>query len=219
MIVLRSGASVFKCAPDRAKFQYSHKWGAKDMSSLYKTKSDRPSSGRDLSFSDEDYSRLRNIANVLIRREMTNTLTATGLVHEWFLKSIKSRFSPHERVEELNESSQFRYASRNMKQILIDRARSRISRQKSERGATHSLVDNSTLLKLKEADEFIVALEDALLLMQATMPENSQLVRLRVFEGKSIEESAEILGMARATAFRKWSFCKVWLASRLDCPV
>tara|TARA_B110000495_G_scaffold191191_1_gene194085 strand:+ start:476 stop:1045 length:570 start_codon:yes stop_codon:yes gene_type:complete len=189
------------------------------MSSLYETKSDRPSSGRDLSFSDDDYSRLKNIANGLIRREMTSTLTATGLVHEWFLKSIKSRFSPQERVDELNESPQFRYASRNMKQILIDRGRSRISRKKSERNATHSLVDNSTLLKLQEADEFIVALEDAVLLMQATMPENAQLVRLRVFEGKSIEESAEILGMARATAFRKWSFCKVWLASRVDCPV
>ena len=189
------------------------------MKSLYETKSDRPSSGRDLSFSNDDYSRLKNIANGLIRREMASTLTATGLVHEWFLKSIKSGFSPHERVDELNESPQFRYASRNMKQILIDRGRSRISRTKSEKNATHSLVDNSTLLKLQDADEFMVALEEAVLLMQATMPENAQLVRLRVFEGKSVEESAEILGMARATAFRKWSFCKVWLASRVDCPV
>ena len=189
------------------------------MSSHYVTKSDRPLSGRDLSLSNDDYSRLKNIANGLIHREMTSTLTATGLVHEWFLKSIKSRFYPHERVDELNESPQFRYASRNMKQILIDRGRSRISRKKSERNAFPSLVDDSTLQRIHEADKFIFALEEAVLLMQDSMPENAELVRLRVFEGKSIEEAAEMLSMARATAFRKWSFCKVWLASRLDCPV
>ena len=107
MIVLFSDGSAFKWASDLDKFQWSHRRVVQNMSSLYETKSDRPSSGRDLSFSDDDYSRLKNIANGLIRREMTSTLTATGLVHEWFLKSIKSRFSPQERANELNESPQF----------------------------------------------------------------------------------------------------------------
>ena len=170
-------------------------------------------------FSDAHYSRLKLIANGLIRREMTSTLTATGLVHEWFLKLAKSRFSNCETTGVLSESPQFRFASRNMKQILIDRARSRISRKKSERNSSYSLIEESTLEKIHKADKFVVALGEAVSLMQESMPENAQLVCLRVFEGKSIEEAAEALGMARATAFRKWAFCKVWLASRLDCPI
>jgi RNA polymerase sigma factor (TIGR02999 family) len=189
------------------------------MSSLYDTDIKAASSNHSSEFSDDHYSQLKQIANGLIRREMTSTLTATGLVHEWFLKSMKSRFDSAEVSEEVSESPQFRFASRNMKQILIDRARSRISRKKSEKNAFHSLVDDSTLQRIHEAEKFIVALEEAVLLLEDSMPENAELVRLRVFEGKSIEDAAEMLSMARATAFRKWSFCKVWLASRLDYPV
>ena len=189
------------------------------MSSLYNSESCGKSPESKIDFSAAHYLQLKSIANGLIRRELTSTLTATGLVHEWFLKLAKSRFSKRETTNKTSELPQFQFASRNMKQILIDRARSRISRKKSERNSPYSLIDESTLEKIHEADKFVVALGEAVSLMQESMPENAQLVCLRVFEGKSIEEAAEALGMARATAFRKWAFCKVWLASRLDCPV
>lgn len=189
------------------------------MSSLYNSESCDKSPESKVDFSAAHYLQLKSIANGLIRRELTSTLTATGLVHEWFLKLAKSRFSKRETTNKTSELPQFQFASRNMKQILIDRARSRISRKKSERNSPYSLIDESTLEKIHELDKFVVALEEAVSLMRESMPENAQLVCLRVFEGKSIEEAAEALGMARATAFRKWAFCKVWLASRLDCPV
>lgn len=187
------------------------------MSSLFETDIDLPDTAK-FDFSDTQYSQLKGIANGLIGRELSSTLTATGLVHEWFLKLAKSRFASVCTNESLSDAPPFQFASRNMKQILIDRARSRISRKKSESQASHSLVDESTLEKIHAAEQFIVALEDAVQLLEESMPENASLVRLRVFEGKSIEEAAKILGMARATAFRKWSFCKIWLASRLECP-
>ncbi|MDB4623498.1 ECF-type sigma factor [bacterium] len=188
------------------------------MNSLYDTDSGNDSAETIVEFSDDQYSQLKLIANGLVRREMSSTLTATGLVHEWFLKLAKSRLSSSVASITFAESPNFRFASRNMKQILIDRARSRISRKNSEKNSSYSLIDESTLRKIHEADKFIVALGDAVSLMQESMPENANLVRLRVLEGKSIEEAAEILGLARATAFRKWSFCKTWLASRLDAP-
>jgi len=172
----------------------------------------------DFDLRNDQYSQLKRIANGLIRREMTSTLTATGLVHEWFLKTARERLRNSVATEEFSKTSQFRYAPRKMKQILIDRARSRISRKNSEKNSSHSLVDESSLQKMHEAEQFVIALEEAVQLMEESMPENAQLMRLRVFDGKSIEEAAEMLGMARATAFRKWSFCKVWLASRIDRP-
>ena len=51
--------------------------------------------------------------------------------------------------------------------------------------------------------------------MQKSMPEKAESIRLRVFEGKSIQEPADQLGMSKATAFRKWNFSKPWLKSRL----
>lgn len=188
------------------------------MSSLFETDTDLPDTAK-FDFSDTQYSQLKGIANGLIGRELSSTLTATGLVHEWFLKLAKSRFAKMGSNKSLSEAPPFQFASRNMKQILIDRGRSRISRKKSESQASQSLVDESTLGKIHAAEQFIVALEEAVQLLDDSMPENASLVRLRVFEGKSIEEAAKILGMARATAFRKWSFCKIWLASRLECPV
>ena len=188
------------------------------MNPSYNTNTGTNSAETIVEFSDDQYSQLKLIANGLVRREMSSTLTATGLVHEWFLKLAKSRLSNSDAPITFAESPHFRFASRNMKQILIDRARSRISRKNSEKNSSYSLIDESTLRKIHEADKFIVALGDAVSLMQESMPENANLVRLRVFEGKSIEEAAEILGLARATAFRKWSFCKTWLASRLDAP-
>jgi hypothetical protein len=36
-------------------------------------------------------------------------------------------------------------------------------------------------------------------------------VRLKLFAGTSIEESAELLGGSRATAYRDWAYARAWL--------
>ena len=163
----------------------------------------------------EKYTLLKSIADRLVRREMVCTLTATGLVHEWFLKSMKSRQSGHGSSRVIFETIRLGFVSRVMKQILIDRGRSRIARNRVEANASLGLVDDAWRQKFQEADEFILEFHDILSLMEKSMPENAEMVRLRVFEGKSIQEAADQLGMSRATAFRKWNFSKLWLKSRL----
>ena len=170
----------------------------------------------DSGLSLEIYARLKNIAKALMGREIASTLTATGLVHEWYLKSSKASQRVGKSMAPITETLQFRFAARAMRQILIDRSRARITRNKLESKVAHDMSDNAKLRGINEADQFVYALEDAIQLMQDSMPENARLVRLRLLEGKSIDEAAEQLGMARATAFRKWSFCKVWLQSRLQ---
>ena len=46
--------------------------------------------------------------------------------------------------------------------------------------------------------------------------EAADLVRLHVFGGLSVEEAGAALGMARATAYRNWSFARAWLRAALS---
>ena len=50
----------------------------------------------------------------------------------------------------------------------------------------------------------------------AVEDEDSAVVaRLRLFTGLTVEESAEALGLSRATAFREWAYAKAWLTTAL----
>ena len=156
-----------------------------------------------------EYTRLRHIARGLIQNENTCTLTATGLVHELLLKERRRLGDFHAESDGRREPLPF--ASRMMKQILIDRARRRKTRKNSEDQA------KARISGQRETDpQFFVDLDDAVNLMGTTMPLNAELVRLHLYAELSIADAADKLGISRATAHRKWAFCKTWLASRIN---
>ncbi|MFN5768410.1 MAG: ECF-type sigma factor [Pirellulaceae bacterium] len=158
------------------------------------------------------YLQLRSIAQRLIAAESKRcTLTATGLVHELYLKM--QRWSERQGTA---IPGQFPYATRIMKQILIDRARSRIARDRAERTSLEPL--NSTSYPLRDPSRAayrLVALEHAILLLEQELPQMAELVRLHCLDDLSLEEAAGRLGISRATAYRHWAFCKAWIASHL----
>ncbi|MCP4778855.1 MAG: hypothetical protein GY880_31970 [Planctomycetaceae bacterium] len=88
-------------------------------------------------------------------------------------------------------------------QQFINRARSRLGRKRSEVQYSKNSSSRHLLSQENELRNVVCSLTESLELMQKSMPENAELVRLRVFEGKSIQEPADQLGMSRATAFRK----------------
>jgi predicted DNA-binding protein (UPF0251 family) len=47
-------------------------------------------------------------------------------------------------------------------------------------------------------------------------PSSAEVARHRLFAGLSTDETAEALGISRATAFREWAYARSWLASALD---
>lgn len=158
-----------------------------------------------------EYSRLRKIARGLIRDERECTLTATGLVHELLLRDSQRR----DRMDvgsnpQWLPARQLPYAARIMKQILIDRARRRRTRKQSE---DQTSVSNTS--QHQSASQFVVDLDDAINELGTVMPENAELARLHLYAELSIEAAADKLEISRATAYRKWAFCKSWLASRL----
>jgi RNA polymerase sigma factor (sigma-70 family) len=61
----------------------------------------------------------------------------------------------------------------------------------------------------------LLALDEALDQLELEHPQKAQLVKLRYFVGFSLEESADHLGISRATAQREWAFARAWLFGKL----
>lgn len=164
---------------------------------------------------DEDYQALRKRAQNLLRFETACTLTATGLVHEMMIRL--QGYWTRQRVDSEAVANPTPLASRVMKQILIDRARKRLSRGRCEEVACSKQVDlDGQGYRRDRLAYFLVELDDAIRLLSESLPELAQLARYRLYDELSVEESAKALGWSRAKAYRKWDFCRAWLATRVS---
>ena len=65
-------------------------------------------------------------------------------------------------------------------------------------------------------DQWAAYLDEALCRLAAEDPTKAELVKLRFFGGLSVEDAGRVLGIARATADRYWSYARVWLYSALS---
>ena len=159
-----------------------------------------------------EYAGLKNLAKTLLRREKTCTLTCTGLVHELLLKEARTSGSLKAAAIGVKESRlDMRVAQRIMRQLLIDRARRRQTRQRCE-----ELSATFGASRTKDrASVFVLALDDASAQLSALEPIGAELLRLHFFAGVSFEDAGAQLGLSRATAYRKWDFCRCWLAAQL----
>ncbi|MBL0940870.1 MAG: sigma-70 family RNA polymerase sigma factor [Gemmatimonadaceae bacterium] len=162
------------------------------------------------------YDELRDIAARHMRHEReSHTLQPTALLHEALLRILVDDADFEDRAHLL------RTASRAMRHVLVDHARSRAA---AKRGGA-LLVTFDDALGANAADERhhhddraldILALEDALVELAAADARCAQVVDLRVFAGLGVEEIARILGVSTPTVKRDWAFARAWLAERLS---
>jgi RNA polymerase sigma factor (TIGR02999 family) len=162
------------------------------------------------------YSQLRQVARSAARRERPeNTLQATGLVHEAFIRLSQQRSSRWS-----NRSEFFGWASRVMRQILVDHARARQA-QKRGGGAVHASLDDESLalhdvLAAPTSPWMeLLALDEALTRLKALDPQQARVVELRFFGDLGVEETAECLGISTATVKREWATARAWLLREL----
>jgi RNA polymerase sigma factor (TIGR02999 family) len=152
------------------------------------------------------YQKLRSLAADLLAQESSNqTLEATALVHEAYVRLVDS----DEEQKWNHRGHFFGAAAEAMRRILVERAR---RKQRLKHGGEHQRVemDVDRLTCAISSDE-ILALDEALDRFSKEEPEKAQLVKLRFFAGLSIEEAAEVLGISRATASRHWTYARAWL--------
>jgi RNA polymerase sigma factor (TIGR02999 family) len=157
------------------------------------------------------YAELRKIAAQQLRREQPGqTLEATALVHETYLRLFGG-----DQVPRWNNRRHFiSAAAQVMRRILVDRARHKLS-SKGGGQMNRQAVEASCLAATSSPAE-VVAVHDALDDLAAADATAAELVKLRYFAGFSIEEAAEILQLSRATAYRLWMYARAWLRASLD---
>jgi RNA polymerase sigma factor (TIGR02999 family) len=101
-----------------------------------------------------------------------------------------------------------------MRRILVDLARRRASQKRGGNLDRIDLLDQPASFDANQLD--LLALDEALQKLEAEHPDKAQLVMLRYFSGCSLEQAAEMLGISRATAQRRWTFARAWLYGQLN---
>jgi RNA polymerase sigma factor (TIGR02999 family) len=152
---------------------------------------------------------LRRIAARHMRRENPNhTLQTTALMNDAFLKLVGQR-----EVRWQNRAHFFALSSQVMRRILLDHAR---GRDRAKRGGDLDRVElREAEAVSRERSEELIALDDALKRLAEFDPLKSRVVEMRHFGGLTVEETAEVLGVAPITVMRHWSLAKAWLRREL----
>lgn len=158
------------------------------------------------------YDELRRLAAGYLRRERQGqTLQATALVHEAYVRLVQPGEHPwHGRTHFLA------IAAISMRQILVDRARRRGAAKRG--GGAQRITLDDAILPAPQADAAIdlVALDDALTRLAALDPMQARIVELRYFGGLTVEEAAEVVGVSPATLKRHWTLARAFLKKALD---
>jgi RNA polymerase sigma factor (TIGR02999 family) len=157
------------------------------------------------------YDELRQLAAQKLAREKPGqTLQATALVHEAYLRLVDA-----EKVRHWDSRGHFfAAAAEAMRRILVDGAR---RRRAQKRGAGLDRIDLPELAGPAEDEPVdLLALDEALQKLEALHPQKAQVVKLRFFAGRTLEETAQALGIARATAQRHWAWARAWLYGQLN---
>jgi RNA polymerase sigma factor (TIGR02999 family) len=162
------------------------------------------------------YDELRNLAAAQMAREKPGqTLDATGLVHEAYLRLVpdhgdKPRGSP----EFANRRHFFAAAAEAMRRILVENAR----RKRSEkRGGDRQRADlDPDQLAAPDRSDDLLALDEALQLLAQTEPQVAELVKLRHFAGLTGKQAADVLAVSPRTADAWWAFARAWLLAKVQ---
>ena len=159
------------------------------------------------------YGELRRLAGNYLRRERPGqTLQATALVHEAFLRLSKEKNQPWQ-----NRTHFLAIAALSMRQILVQRARARNADKRG--GGAERITPDDTVMGQRESEQAggvdVLALDAALEKLAALDAQQAKIVELRYFGGLTVEEVAETLDISPATVKRHWTLARAFLKREL----
>jgi RNA polymerase sigma factor (TIGR02999 family) len=151
------------------------------------------------------YDELRRIAHrALADQRHESALQTTALVHELYLRLL-GNFRPADD----DRRRFFGAAAKAMRRILIDRARERLAAKRG--GGVRPLTLDFEVAVESHAAEAL-AVDEALAALEHHDPRLAELVELRFFAGRSVEEIAALLGVSERTVKRDWQKARALLA-------
>ena len=153
------------------------------------------------------YEELRQLARAKLSKENPGqTLQATALVHEAYLRLVGSSEQP---TEWDGRGHFFASAARAMQRILVENAR-RKNRLKAGGGRQRvEMEDAEPSIEGPSVD--VLALGEALEKLEELDMRKATLVRLRYFAGMTLSEAASSLGVSDSTADNDWAYANAWL--------
>ena len=148
---------------------------------------------------------LRRLARGYLRQERPgHVLQTTALVNEAFVRLV----GWHD-VNWQNRSHFLAMAAQLMRHILVDIAR---RRARSADGTRVLMVDLSEAERAgRDRSRDLMALDDALRELAEHDQRRAQIVELRFFGGLTLDEIAEVIGVAPITVSREWAKARAWL--------
>lgn len=156
------------------------------------------------------YEELCSMANRFMQGESARTtLSATGLVHEAYLRLVEGS-------DWADRAHFLAIASRAMRQILVDRARARNASKRGGNARDLTLVEEHVEDPADLAGDDVLAIHGALNWLAQHDERLARLVELRFFGGLEVREAAHVLGVSSRTAARMWARAQAHLRRRLD---
>jgi RNA polymerase sigma factor (TIGR02999 family) len=150
------------------------------------------------------YDELRRLAHYHLQSERPDhTLQSTALVHEAYVRLIGSQ-----RVDLQDRTHFMAVASRLMRQILVDYARTRNAAKRD--GGCRISLDQALDIPV-ESDEDLLALDRVLNELARIDERQAKIVELKFFGGLSSSSTASVLSISRATVDREWAMARLWL--------
>ena len=160
------------------------------------------------------YEALRQLAAQKLAQEKPGqTLQATALVHEAYVRLVMSGEAAGREQCWDSRGHFFAAAAEAMRRILINRAREKRSEKRG--GARKRLDIDAVDLATTATPDQLLALDEALAKLAREDPATARLVELRYFAGLTVDEAGKALGISTATAYRHWNYARAWLHGEL----
>jgi RNA polymerase sigma factor (TIGR02999 family) len=154
------------------------------------------------------YPQLKQIARSLFRGEKPESiLQPTVLVNELYLKLLRNHSLKLE-----DRAHFYSFAARLMRRVLLDQARME-NRLKRDGGFSVPLTDNLAFIDGSSPE--IIDLDRVLTELDQIDSRKCRMLELRFFLGFTAEETAELLGVSKATVDRDLKFARSWLYDKL----
>jgi RNA polymerase sigma factor (TIGR02999 family) len=156
------------------------------------------------------YNELRKLAAQKMAREKPGqTLQATALVHEAYLRLVASGDASAPRELHWNgRGHSFAAAAEAMRRILVERARHKMS---AKAGGGRQRVELADVATGEEPGDDLLRLHEALDKLEKKDKRKADLVKLRFFAGLTNEQAARVLGVSTTTADNDWAYARSWL--------
>jgi RNA polymerase sigma factor (TIGR02999 family) len=156
------------------------------------------------------YPELRKLAaHKMAAQAPGQTLQPTALVHEAWL-----RLTNKEPACFSGRTHFFAAAAEAMRHILIDSAR---RKRALRHGGGQARVDvDQVSIAAPVLEDEMLAVHEVLDKLAAEAPEKAEVVKLRYFQGLTLEQVAEVLGISVGTVKRHWTYARAWLYEEIQ---